>query len=74
MLLEGNSAKSPRPRRTAADRVRRALTELHGGSLKIRSKPSKGTIVAVRIPCRASEPDGAAETKMQEPPKAAPAA
>ena len=31
MLLEGNSAKSPRPHRTAADRVRRALTELHGG-------------------------------------------
>ncbi|MAZ18427.1 MAG: PAS domain-containing sensor histidine kinase [Ahrensia sp.] len=54
--------------------IARSLTELHGGSLKIRSKPSKGTIVAVRIPCRASEPDGAAETKMQEPPKAAPAA
>jgi len=54
--------------------IARSLTELHGGSLKIRSKPSKGTIVAVRIPCRAPEQDGAAETKMQEPPKAAPAA
>ena len=31
MLLEGNSAKSPRPRWTAADRVRKALAELHGG-------------------------------------------
>ena len=54
--------------------IARSLTELHGGSLKIRSKPSKGTIVAVRIPCRASEPESAIETKMQEPPKAAPAA
>ena len=31
MLLEGNSAKSPRPRRMAADRVRKALAELHRG-------------------------------------------
>ena len=54
--------------------IARSLTELHGGSLKIRSKPSKGTIVAVRIPCRAAEPESAIETKMQEPPKAAPAA
>ena len=29
MLLENNSAKSPRLRRTAADRVRKALAELH---------------------------------------------
>ena len=31
MLLESNSARSPRARRTSADRVRKALTELHGG-------------------------------------------
>ena len=52
--------------------IARSLTELHGGSLKIRSKPSKGTIVAVRIPCRA--PEGTVDTKKQEPPMAAPAA
>ncbi|WP_210325935.1 PAS domain-containing sensor histidine kinase [Oricola nitratireducens] len=31
--------------------ISKSLTELHGGSLKIRSKPNVGTIVAVRIPC-----------------------
>ncbi|GAB4360908.1 MAG: PAS domain-containing sensor histidine kinase [Oricola sp.] len=31
--------------------IAKSLTELHGGSLKIRSKPNVGTIVAVRIPC-----------------------
>jgi len=31
--------------------IAKSLTELHGGSLKIRSKSNVGTIVAVRIPC-----------------------
>jgi two-component system cell cycle sensor histidine kinase PleC len=31
--------------------ISKSLTELHGGSLKIRSKPNVGTIVALRIPC-----------------------
>ncbi|MFZ2099799.1 MAG: ATP-binding protein [Oricola sp.] len=31
--------------------ISKSLTELHGGTLKIRSKPGIGTIVAVRIPC-----------------------
>ena len=41
MLLEGNSAKSPRPRRTAGDRVRMALTELHGGHGEILTHTEK---------------------------------
>lgn len=35
--------------------IAKSLTELHGGSLKIRSKPKKGTIVAVRLPRHAAE-------------------
>ena len=52
--------------------ISKSLTELHGGSLKIRSKPNKGTIVAVRIPSDVRETgDGA--NKKQGPHETAPA-
>ncbi|QKV18608.1 PAS domain-containing sensor histidine kinase [Oricola thermophila] len=38
--------------------IARSLTELHGGTLKIRSKPNVGTIVAIRIPCNGGPADG----------------
>lgn len=59
--------------------IAKSLTELHGGSLKIRSKPNKGTIVAVRIPTHAEDADAAAaapqtaSNEKKEPPEAAPA-
>jgi two-component system cell cycle sensor histidine kinase PleC len=34
--------------------ISRALTELHGGAIKIRSKPGVGTIVSLRLPTRGS--------------------
>jgi hypothetical protein len=43
--------------------IAKSLTELHGGSLKIRSKPKVGTIVAVRIPCSGEPVKVAAETE-----------
>ena len=52
MLLEGNSARSPRPRRTAADRVRKALAELHGGKLRLDKLESgrSGTTFVLTLP------------------------
>ncbi|MHA1559287.1 MAG: PAS domain-containing sensor histidine kinase [Alphaproteobacteria bacterium] len=35
--------------------ITRSLTELHGGTLRIRSREGKGTIVAIRLPCH--QPD-----------------
>jgi len=32
--------------------ITRSLAELHGGRLRIRSQEGKGTIVAIRLPCR----------------------
>jgi len=46
--------------------ISRSLVELHGGALRIRSKPSKGTIVTVRLPQDAG-PAAAAET--DDPPQ-----
>ena len=37
--------------------ITRSLAELHGGTLRIRSRKNKGTIVAIRLPCR--QPDRA---------------
>ena len=41
MLLESNSARSPRARRTSADRVRKALAELHGGDGEVLTHTEK---------------------------------
>ncbi|MCI5073472.1 ATP-binding protein [Oricola sp.] len=56
--------------------IAKSLTELHGGSLKIRSKPNVGTIVAVRIPCNAEpvpcEQHASQDDEKQGPPEATP--
>ncbi|TCD14143.1 PAS domain-containing sensor histidine kinase [Oricola cellulosilytica] len=45
--------------------ISKSLTELHGGSLKIRSRAGAGTIVSVRIPCGTG--DNCAEAPEADP-------
>jgi two-component system cell cycle sensor histidine kinase PleC len=42
--------------------ISKSLTELHGGSLRMRSKVGVGTIVTVRIPCSGRAAEGILET------------
>jgi two-component system cell cycle sensor histidine kinase PleC len=43
--------------------IAKSLAKLHGGSMRIRSRPGKGTIVMVRLPVHGPRPDrnGAAQ-------------
>ena len=46
--------------------IARSLTELHGGTMRIRSTPGRGTIVLVRLPVdgRQAQKDDLAETTL----------